>query len=177
MHEMKNRYWLIALAVFAVTACHERPTGPEVRDLAFEPVLGRPAAKPPVVGKPSPDLPLTVVFTDEGNGIRSDLVRLGVEWPFASETYVDGGDDFVSARLKSSGQFYFQAFAGKRKDPVRRGVTVDLTEQVGEAMSQTDLEEFQAAVGPDWPVFTSDVTLHTRDYDGRIYALDEGSTL
>lgn len=172
---MKNRCWLIVIAVVAVTACQERPTGPEVGDLVLEPVFG----KPDRVGKPSPDIPLTVVFTDEGTGIRSDAVRFGDDWPFASDTYVDG-EHFVSARLKSIGQFYFQAFSGKKKDPVRRGVTVDLTEQVGEAMSQTDLDDFQAAVGPDWPVFTSDVTLHTRDYDGRIYDLEEegeGSTL
>ena len=140
---MKSRCWLIVLAVFAVTACHEKPTGPEVGDLALEPAFAK-AEKPGGGGKPakpSPDIPLTVVFTDEGSNIRSDLVRLGDEWPFASDTYVDG-EHLVSARLKSIGQFYFQAFSGKKKDPVRRGVTVDLSEQVGEAMSQTDLDDF-----------------------------------
>lgn len=172
--DRKDTGWLlVALLLVGVAACSERPTGPEDADLAPVAAFGKPAGEKP--GKPSSDIPLTVVFTDEGNGIRSDSVRFGEEWPDAWYIYVDG-EDFVWAKIKSSGQFYFQAFSGKetgkKRDPVLRGVTVDLTEQVGDAMNQTYLDEFIATVGGF--CFTSDVTLHTRDNDGVLPAMKEG---
>jgi hypothetical protein len=179
MKSMKRKdtcWWLPAMLVVGVTACGERPTGPEDAGLAPVAAFGRPTGEKP--GKPSSDISLTVVFTDASYRIQSDLEAEPLPL-YASDTYVHG-ENLVSAQLKSSGQFYFQAFDGKKKDeddPGRRWVAVDLSLMV-EEFSHSDLEAFQAAVGPDWPKFTSDVTLHTRDHDRTIYALEEeGSTL
>lgn len=184
--KMKNLFLPLALAALAVMACNEQPTEPDGAALAPVSAFGKPDGKPGGGGKPggdSGDIALTVVFTDEGTGIRSDSVRFGVEWPDARYTYVDG-EDFVSAKIKSSGQFYFQAFAGretgKKRDPVLRGVTVDLSHQEGDLFSPDDLADFKAdlaAAGDSWPVFTSDVTLHTRNTDGGMYTMEVGSTL
>jgi hypothetical protein len=114
-----------------------------------------------------------VVFADGTDKIRSD----------GDPAYVHE-QDFVSARIKSSGQFYFQAFAGKRKDPVLRGVTVELGSPLAiPEPSLPDLEDFAAEVGfmgeveSEWPPFTSDVTLHTRNTTGELLSMAVGSTL
>jgi hypothetical protein len=175
MNRSRGLSWLVAASLLVVAACGEETTGPAAASPDLVQAFGKPSGEKP--GKPSSDISLTVVFTDASYRIQSDLEA---EPPslHASDTYVHG-EDFVSAQLKSSGQFYFQAFDGKKKDeadPRRRWVTVDLSSMV-EEFSHSDLEAFQAAVAPDWPKFTSDVTLHTRDYDGRIYALAEGQAV
>jgi len=176
MNRSKRLSWVVAASLLVVAACGERPTGPEDAGLAPVAAFGKPSGEKP--GKPSSDISLTVFFTDEGNRIRSDLEAPLSE--FASDTYVDGGEDFVSAQLKSSGQFYFQAFTGKKRDPVLRGVTVDLSHPTDDELSPSDLgnlADFKAdlaAAGDEWPVFTSDVTLHTRDNDGVLPAMKEG---
>jgi hypothetical protein len=145
-----------------------------VGDLAVEPALVKNGKKPQ---PPSPDIPLEVVFDDGAGGILSD--GLGA--------YVHG-TDFVSAVIRSNGMLYFQAFDGKRKDPVLRGVTVNLS-STEEVWSQTDLDDFVDDVeavervgNPDydfWPdaTFTSDVTLHTRNAEGGMYTMEENSIL
>jgi hypothetical protein len=165
---MRVAWCLSTLVVFAPMACDGGTTGPEASDLGVAPAFTKGGGRPGGGGKPEPpaaDTPLKVVFEDGATGILSD--GLGA---YAHET------DFVSAAIRDIGTFYFQTFTGKRRDPVLRGVTVDLSSMV-KAFSHSDLEDFQAAVGPDWPVFTSDVTLHTRDADGGMYAMAEGSTL
>jgi len=164
----KEWYWFpLVLPALVVMACGEAPVGPEAGNLDLAPAFAK-GGEPGGGGKPEPpsaDIPLEVVFEDVARGIRSD--GLG--------SYVHG-TGFVSAVIRDIGTLYFQTFIGRRKDPVLRGVTVDLGSMVNE-FSHSDLEDFQAAVGPGWPVLTSNVTLHTRDADGGMYAMEEGSTL
>jgi hypothetical protein len=163
---MKNRWWLIVLAVFAVTACHERPTGPEAGDLVLEPTVAKVEKKPP---PPSPDILLEVVFEDGTNGIRSD--GLG--------SYVHGMD-FVSAVIRDIGMLYFQAFAGKKRYDPARWVRVIVDESSMVVHESDHLIAFQLALeeaGDSWPDFTSDVTLHTRKTDDGMYSMAEKSTL
>jgi len=168
---MKRNDWYrfpLVLPALVVMACGEAPAGPEIGDLALMRTFAKDGGKPGGGGKPEPssaDIPLEVVFEDGANGIRSD--GLG--------SYVDG-EAFVSAVIRDIGTLYFQTFTGKRRDSVLRGVTVDLSALVNE-FSHSDLEDFQATVGSDWPVFTSDVTLHSRDADGGMYTMAVGSTL
>ena len=158
--------WLLALLVLTVTACGEEPTGPEAGDLDLVGALAKPGGKPGGGGKPAGDIALDVVFADETDRIRSD----------GNLTYVHK-QDFVSAIIRTNGMLYFQAFAGKRKDPVLRGVTVDLGSPKGAVLSPDDLLDFEADVGPEWPVFTSDVTLHTRDANGGLHTMAVGSSI
>lgn len=177
----KNRcWWMLALPVIAVAACGGEPTeiGPAGPD-----AVGAFARKV----KPSPpsaDIPLGVTIAGEPNGIRSD--GLGdPEDPRCLYDYCDG-EDLVSAIIRdSNGMLYFQTFAGKKRDEPVRGVTVDLGSMVGQALSPDDFAEFQAEViaveteededYDGWPVFTSDVTLHTRSLNGGM--IDMGPTL
>lgn len=180
----KNRCLvLLALLVLAVAACGEGPAGPEVADGRLVPELAKPEGNPGGNGKPekpSGDIPLEVLFAGclDGIpcGIRSDLEAGG---DYASDTYVDG-EHFVSARIKTIGQFYFRSFAGKRKyDPVR-GVRVVVDEDSVVAWNQDYLDDFKedlVLAGDSWPDFTSDVTLHTRRYDGGMYTMAVDSTL
>lgn len=157
--------WLIPLLALAVPACGEEPTGPDLGDLDLVPAFAKPAGKPGGGGKPAKDIPLTVVFADGADGIRSD----------GNPVYVHK-QEFVSAVIRTNGMLYFQAFDGKKRDPVLRGVTVDLSSP-GDVLSPDDLADFEADVGPDWPVFTSEVTLHTRDANGGLFTMAIGSTL
>jgi hypothetical protein len=163
-------WWLIAVLVFAVAACVERPTGPEEADLA--PVAA--FAKPSNPGPPSADIPLKVSFADGTDRIRSDG-----DGDYVHKTAL------VSAVIgDGNGTLYFQAFDGKKKDEPIRGVEVDLGSQVA-VYHQDYLDEFEADVirveteedesYDDWPVFTSDVTLHTRSLNGGMDAM--GATL
>jgi hypothetical protein len=171
-----NRCWLIALAVLALTACEERPTEPEDAELVPVAVFGKPDG-PPGGGKPQPpseDIPLRVFFHEDGTGIRSD----GDPEP----EYVHG-QDFVSAIIRDNGMLFFQAFDGKKKDeddPARRDVEVNLELTPWEIFEPDHLNAFKNALveaGDSWPVFTSDVTLHTRDSSGGMYTMVEGTTL
>jgi hypothetical protein len=167
MKTKANCWWLLALPVLAVTACGEGPIGPGDVDLDPAPSFAKPGGKPGGGGKPSGDIPLSVTFADGTDGIRSD----------GDPVYVHGVD-FVSARIRTNGMFYFQAFDGKRRDPVLRGVEVDLSSLAGEVRSPHDLADFQAAVGDTLALpFTSDVTLHTRDADGGMFTMEVDSTL
>ncbi len=163
-----RRWWLLAFLFAAVTACGEGPTGPADMGLDPVPAFAKPGGKPGGGGKPSGDIPLTVVFADGADGIRSD----------GDPVYVHEVD-FVSARIRTNGMFYFQAFDGKRRDPVLRGVEVDLSSLV-EEFSPSDLADFKAdlvSAGDAWPVFTSEVTIHTRDANGGLFMMGVGSTL
>lgn len=165
---MRVAWWLSTLVLFAAMACDRGTTGPEAPDLGMVPAFAKGGGKPGGGGKPEPssqDIPLKVVFEDGANGVLSD--GLGAYYH---------GTDFVSAVIRDIGMLYFQTFTGKRKDPVLRRVTVDLGSMLNE-FSHSDLEDFQAAVGPGWPVLTSDVTVHTRDVDGGMYSMAVGSTL
>jgi hypothetical protein len=165
-------WWLLVLLVFAVTACGEKPTGPEAADLEPVPVFAK-GGKP---GAPSGDIHLRVVFEDDETGIRSD-------------GYPEYAHDsaFVSAVIRDNGMLYFQTFDGKQKDeddPERRDVEVDLGLAPPEVFSLDDLNAFKDALveaGDQWPVFMSDVTLHTRSTDGGMYTMkvypEVGSTL
>ena len=162
-------WWLMVLLAFAVTACGEKPTGPETADLDPVAAFAKPPGTPGGGGKPAPeaDIPLKVtIHEDAGEGILSD----------GQGDYLDGGEDHVSAVIKTDGRLYFQTFDGKKKDPVLRGVTVDLSSP-GPVFSQGDLNDFMVDVGADWPVFTSEVTLHTRDSSGGMYTMGVGTTL
>lgn len=185
MRSRGGSWQLLTLTVFALAACAERPTAPEVADLLPETAFGKPDGKPGGGGKPSgggEDYDLLVQLADGSDGIRSDLESGG---EYASDRYIHG-ESLVSAQIRTNGMFYFQAFDGKRKDVPLRGVTVDLGSPAA-VWSQADLDEFQREVirvetdeDPDydgWPVFTSDVTLHTRNTDGGMYTMGIGSTL
>lgn len=180
MKSMKRKdkcWWLMVLLVLAVTACGERPTGPDVADLDPVAAFVKPDGKPGGGGKPDGDggdIPLRVELNDGTDGIRSD----------GYPEYVHDSA-FVSAVIRDNGMLYFQTFDGKRKDPVLRGVTVELGTPL-EAGSLTEddlanLEAFADEVGfagdvtQDWPPFTSDVTLHTRSLNGGM--IDMGATL
>jgi len=165
---MKTRntlLWLSAVLVLAVTACGEEPTGPEASDIGSVPAFAKP---PGGGGKPAGDIALTVEFADGADRIRSD----------GNPMYVHE-QEFVSAIVRPIGMLYFQSWKGKRKDPVLRGVTVDLRSPV-DVLSPSDTEDFKTDLneaGDAWPVFTSDVTLHTRDTDGGLYTMAVGSAL
>ena len=167
------RPWLTALLVLAVTACAETPIGPDAADPGAVAVFKKPGGG----GPPTGDIALEVTFADGADGIRSDCILVDDDCsrPFGDSVYVHK-QEFVSAVIRANGQLYFQTFAGKRRDPVLRGVTVDLSSPI-EVFSPSDAADFAAAVGPAWPVFTSDVTLHTRDTDGGLYTMVAGETL
>lgn len=164
-------FWLMVLLVVTVTACGEKPTEPELAGPDPVGAFARKVKPPPL----SSDIPLGVTIAGEPNGIRSD--GLGdPETPPCLNDYCDG-DDFVSAVIRdSNGMLYFQTFAGKKRYEPVRGVTVDLGSMVGQPVSPDDFAEFQAEViaveteedenYDGWPVFTSDVTLHTRSLNG-----------
>lgn len=157
---MKNRYWLMVLAVFAVAACDERPTGLAAGDPDLAPPFAKPIRKPQ---PPSPDYLLEVVFDDEVAGINSD--GLG--------TYVHG-TDLVSAVIRSNGMLYFQAFDGKKREKPARWVRVVVDESSMLVHESDHLAAFKDALedaGDSWPDFTSDVTLHTRATDGGMYTM------
>jgi hypothetical protein len=149
----------------AVTACGEEPTGPETAGLGSVPAFAKPPGTPGGGGNPAGDIALEVVFTDGADNIRSD----------GNPIYVHE-QEFVSAIIRPNGMLYFQSWKGKRKNPVLRGVTVDLGSPDA-VFNPDDLAAFAADVGSEWPVFTSDVTLHTRDTNGGLYTMDVGSTL
>jgi hypothetical protein len=156
--------WLLAALGLTVAACGEEPTRPEVADLDPVAAFGKPGGG----GKPAPsaDIPLTVEFADGADRVRSDGDRFYVHKL-----------EFVSAIIRTDGMLYFQTFDGKKKDPVLRGVTVDLSVPAT-VFSPNDLTDFQAdvaAAGDEWPVFTSDVTLHTRSLNGGMIGM--GATL
>jgi len=154
--------WSVAaLACLAVAGCTD---GPTMLDASPDPELTVANAKGGKGGPPKQsDYALEVIFADGTDGIRSD----------GNPAYVHG-DQFVSAVIRTNGMLYFQTFKGKRRDPVLRGLKVDLSSQ--EAIhSPDDLAEFAAEVGAAWPVFTSDVTLHTRDTDGGLYTMADGT--
>ncbi len=170
METKARRMWLLVLPILAVAACGEEPTGPGDTALDLTPSF----AKPDGVGKPSKDedIPLRVVFADGTDGIRSD-------------GYPEYAHDsaFVSAIIRDNGMLYFQAFDGKKKDeddPARRYVEVDLGLPPWEVFEVDHLNAFKDALveaGDSWPVFTSDVTLHTRDSSGGMYTMGVGTTL
>jgi len=161
MKGREARSWLVALLVPAVTACAETPIAPDAADPGVVAVFKKPGGG----GPPTGDIALEVTFADGADGIRSD----------GNPVYLHK-QDFVSAIIRANGQLYFQTFAGKRRDAVLRGVTVDLSSPI-EVFSAPDSADFAAAVGPAWPVFTSDVTLHTRNTDGGLYTMVAGETL
>ena len=162
-------WWALALPGLALMACGEAPVGPEDAGLDMAHAFAKPDGKPGGGGKPeapSGDIPLEVVFDETASSVGSD--DLGA--------YVHE-DAFVSAVIRDNGMLYFQSFDGKRRfRDQARGVTVDLSQQL-DVHSQDDLDEFKAAVGDAWPVFTSDVTLHTRNADGGMYTMADGTTL
>jgi hypothetical protein len=174
METKERRWWLLVLPLLAITACGEEPTGPEDTELVPVAVFGKPDG-PPGGGKPQPpseDILLRVVFEDVGTGIRSD----------GDPEYVDG-EDFVSAVIRDNGMLYFQAFGGKKKDeddPARRDVEVELELPPWEVFEVDHLNSLKDALveaGDSWPVFASDVTLHTRDASGGMYTMGVGTTL
>jgi hypothetical protein len=177
----KNRcWWMLALPVIAVTACGEKPTEPEVAGPDPVGAFGRKVKPPP----PSADIPLGVTIAGGPTGVLSDGLGDPEKLPCLYD-YCDG-DDYVSAVIRdSNGMLYFQTFAGKKRDEPVRGVTVDLGSMVGQALEPDDFAEFQAEViaveteedenYDGWPVFTSDVTLHTRSLNGGL--IDMGATL
>lgn len=172
MKTRDKRWWMLALPFLAVSACGEEPTGPGDMALDLAPSFAKPP-KPDGGGKPpkDKDIPLTVTFTDGSDGIRSD-----------GDLIYEHGDRLVSAVIRTNGMFYFQAFGGRKNQEPERGVTVDWV--VPEAVHHLGfLEEFAAEVGftgnvelDDWPGFTSDVTLHTRNADGGMYTMEVGTS-
>ena len=167
MRTKNGCWWLMVLLVFAVTACGEKPTEPELAGPDPMAAFAKDRGKPGGGGKPSGDIQLSVTIDgEEGNGILPD----------EGGPYIDKVD-WVSAVIRdSNGMLYFQTFAGKRNQSALRGVAVKLGPPL-EAESLTDddlanLKAFADEVGftgdvtQDWPTFTSDVTLHTRSLNG-----------